>query len=274
VRRKVWLILSDATLKALAQRETAGVTAADDQVKLGDGWWDIAQKQVGLAKRQICAHAGTWYGQANPDLSGLAKAKIEKRVNEVEGLANNGLRVVNLLNLVDARRNAVKGVWRMEHGALLSDRSPFCRIEFPYQPPDEYDFRIVFTRTEGTDCVGQICAAPVRQFMWFMSGWSGKWCTFDVVGNHDPNPTRKGPLKWLNNGQEYTSVVRIRKLGVAAYLDGKLVSAWQTDFSDMSLFRDWSLRRNDAIGVGSYESPTIFRTIEVIEVTGVGKTLK
>jgi hypothetical protein len=32
------------------------------------------------------------------------------------------------------------------------------------------------------------------------------------------------------------------------------------------------LRRNDILGVGSHQSPTIFRTVEVIEITGKGKT--
>jgi hypothetical protein len=78
----------------------------------------------------------------------------------------------------------------------------------------------------------------------------------------------------LANGQEYTSVVKVRKTGVEVYLDGKLIEAWNTDFSDMSIPQTWPLRRMDIIGVGLFQSTTLFRTIEVIEITSEGKTRK
>jgi hypothetical protein len=58
-----------------------------------------------------------------------------------------------------------------------------------------------------------------------------------------------------------------------AYLDGKLISAWKTDFSDISADQPWILKSSDVIGVGSWQSPTVFRTIEVIEITGKGRIL-
>ena len=85
-------------------------------------------------------------------------------------------RVVNLLSLVDVQRDAVNGVWTIEQRALASDRGKESRIQFPYQPPEEYDFRIVFTRTAGTDCISQICSARtgvhvVRQRIQSHTGW-------------------------------------------------------------------------------------------------------
>jgi S1-C subfamily serine protease len=183
--------------------------------------------------------------------------------------------VVNLLGMVDLQRDAVKGAWKMDHGGLLSDAGDTCRIEFPYQPPEEYDFRIVFTRTEGDNAVHQVCAANGRQFTWLMGASGDTVCRLDLVGGHEANdnPTTKKADKWLTNGQEYTSLVKVRKTGVEAYLNGKLISAWKTDYSDMSLHSHWVLKHNNVLGVGSYQSPTLFRTIEVTEITGEGKIL-
>jgi hypothetical protein len=79
---------SDATLQALAEQDAAGPAGVEDQVKLGDGWWDVAQKLAGTAKTGAEVHAATWYNDALPQLSGLAKTKVEKRLTELSTLLN------------------------------------------------------------------------------------------------------------------------------------------------------------------------------------------
>ena len=48
---------SDEKLKSLAAKELAGAAWSDDQVKLGDGWWNLAETQKGRAKKQIQGRA-------------------------------------------------------------------------------------------------------------------------------------------------------------------------------------------------------------------------
>ncbi len=74
----------DETLKALAAQEIGGITKADDQVKVGDGWWNLAEKEQGKVQVNLRGRADYWYQQALPELSGLAKAKLEKRIKEYE----------------------------------------------------------------------------------------------------------------------------------------------------------------------------------------------
>ncbi len=76
----------DETLKALAAQEIAGVSKADDQVKVGDAWWDLAEKEHGKVQIAFRGRANYWYQQALPELSGLAKAKLEKRIKEYEAV--------------------------------------------------------------------------------------------------------------------------------------------------------------------------------------------
>ena len=56
---------------------------------MGDGWWGLAEKQDARAKKQIQARAGYWYRQALPQLQGLTKDKVEKRLKEVPLLVAN-----------------------------------------------------------------------------------------------------------------------------------------------------------------------------------------
>ena len=74
---------NDQTLKALAVQELAGAASSTEQLKLGDGWWNLAEKQEGTTKKSIQGRAGYWYQKALPGLSGLVKDKVEKRLKRL-----------------------------------------------------------------------------------------------------------------------------------------------------------------------------------------------
>ncbi|MHB1037432.1 MAG: tetratricopeptide repeat protein [Pirellulales bacterium] len=61
---------SDEKLKALATRDIVGADSANEQVQLGDLWWDAGVKQ----------RAVYWYERALPRLTGLEKARVDSRV--------------------------------------------------------------------------------------------------------------------------------------------------------------------------------------------------
>jgi hypothetical protein len=75
---------SDEPLKGLAARELKPPADAAGQAALGDAWWDVAEQDEGTAKDQLRSRAAAWYRKALPDLSGLAKAKAQKRIDEVQ----------------------------------------------------------------------------------------------------------------------------------------------------------------------------------------------
>lgn len=76
---------SDEILKSLARLELAGASSPNQQIALGDGWWDIADKLAGPAKAAVRQRAGYWYAQAVAVLDkGLVKAKVEQRLKEIQ----------------------------------------------------------------------------------------------------------------------------------------------------------------------------------------------
>ena len=78
--RSMLALGGDATLKALAQKDMKGEADAAEQVKLGDSWWNLAEKEEGAAQKNLQDRAGYWYKKALPGLAGLAKDKVEKRI--------------------------------------------------------------------------------------------------------------------------------------------------------------------------------------------------
>ncbi|MEI8376870.1 MAG: hypothetical protein WCJ35_28990, partial [Planctomycetota bacterium] len=74
---------SDVALKHLAEKELEKPLGSAGQLELGDGWWDLAQKNVTQEKAALLARAAYWYRFAGPGLSGLLQVKVEKRLAEL-----------------------------------------------------------------------------------------------------------------------------------------------------------------------------------------------
>jgi len=77
---------TDVTLRRLAERELSPPSDPADQVEIGDGWWRLGTRKRGLAQKSIWTHAACWYRKALPSLNGLARARVEKRLSELEEL--------------------------------------------------------------------------------------------------------------------------------------------------------------------------------------------
>jgi hypothetical protein len=72
----------DPAFASLAQKDLSNPSEAEGQVAVGDGWWDLSEKQASPLKERLKERAGGWYAKAYEKLSGLSKAKVEKRIAE------------------------------------------------------------------------------------------------------------------------------------------------------------------------------------------------
>jgi hypothetical protein len=81
----------DAKLKTLAAAELGGAAGGPDaMVQTADGWWSAHETLPAPAKGNVQAHAAKLYRQALPALKGLAKAKVEKRLEAVASAEAEG----------------------------------------------------------------------------------------------------------------------------------------------------------------------------------------
>ena len=194
---------------------------------------------------------------------------MEKRIAEAAVLG--GPRAINLISLIDAEKDTVHGNWKVSDGQLTCARSSYGRLRIPYQPSEEYDFRIEYTRTGG-EGVAQLLTHAGHEFA-FIGGAMGKNYGFDLIGGRGVNSS-KLTVKFampVADGKRYSMVIKVRKKSVAAYLDGKLLVEHKTDYSDLKIYDAWSVGEG-ALGIGSTQ-PTTFHAIDLIEVSGVGKML-
>ena len=73
---------SDEALKTLAERDVVATNVPKELLAVADGWWAFAEKQSGAVKTKIQTHAVGYYTRALPGLSGIDKAKAQKRIED------------------------------------------------------------------------------------------------------------------------------------------------------------------------------------------------
>jgi len=263
---------AETPLKTLAGRELAGTPSSLELASIGDAWYGLAEKEKNaIRKAQMQAHARQLYTVALPGLGGLARMKVEKRLDSSpsEGAP------INLMRWIDLGKDVVAGTWTLQGDTLVSDASQGARVEIPYEPPAEYDVKIVFTRNDGVSDVFLALTKDRRSFEWTLGAGENRYFGFGIYkGLWAPDNGCQGSVQLANgltNGKMHTSLVQVRKDGLKGYLDGTLVKELKQPYGDLQPHGALRLRNDSILGVGSWVSSTTFHTIELVEVNGRGR---
>lgn len=77
---------SDPDYQAVALSELTAPKDGDGKAKIADAWWDLSEKKEEAKEIQIQlrGRAGDWYNDALAGLTGLAKKRVEKRLDDIK----------------------------------------------------------------------------------------------------------------------------------------------------------------------------------------------
>ena len=173
----------------------------------------------------------------------------------------------NLIDDCDPRRLALTGVWQRGPGGIISDNAEPAKMKLPFQGklPEQYDFEIEFTPQGGGLCVTQVLSAYGAGFACDFGGWWNKVVAFQLVDGRagDDNRSTTRRPQWLTAGRRHVAVIKVRRNSVAAFLDGEHVVTMPTDYRNLKHRPDWDFPIN-SIGIGSWDTPTVFHRASVI----------
>jgi hypothetical protein len=113
---------NDDSLKKLAEKELAESVESEEKLRLGDDWWDLSLKEQGLKRDNALIRAQYWYQKALPNLSGLTKARVEKRLQEQiqsAPLAKAASSDADLMTEANFEKSIKKGNWRIQNGHFI-----------------------------------------------------------------------------------------------------------------------------------------------------------
>jgi hypothetical protein len=276
-------------LADVADADLAKPTDAAGQVALADKWWTLAQAAPVDDKTLMLTRAGYWYEQAEEKMTGLTKVRVTKRIAEIQdelpasllkpatgastSVAAKG-RVIDLLKLIDVQRDTIKGTWRMQDGVLLCESMHLVpKIYMPYIPPEEYDVKMTWSQPTVRHDLNIIMPKAGASAVWMVGGEGGRMAFNVDVPFGEKNPALKTMPGAFVANRKYTTVVQVRNDGLKAFIDGAEVLSYKTDFKDLKPDSYRSLPDPSRLAIGT-DDPTVFHSLEVLEVTGTGKFLQ
>lgn len=216
-----------------------------------------------------------WKAQATAGAVAVVIPGVVRRAAPALPSDTAWLKAIDLLPLVKPGEDAVKGLWKMDGGALVSEPLPFARLALPYRPPEEYDLKVPFTRKTRSNSAVLLLARGGACFGLQFAGWDNKFCGIERVDGASANANVTTVKNALENDRSYTAVVQVRGDGVWVYLDGQLLTQLATDYTDLAPDLQWSLEaKQGQLGLAVYDSEYAFGSAQVLEVTGKGLALR
>jgi hypothetical protein len=175
---------SDEALKAMAMRELKGTASPAEQSSLGDAWWDLAERQVGRSKKAVQKRAAYWYQSALPDLRGIAKDRVEKRLKATAQDEGGNLPTAGAsVYLAELEASQIRLIPEDQHdvktdAVFHGKRSEHNLWEHPPQKGSshiQYELGGRFSVLQGAVGIGDVDSVPV-----------GSPLTFRIVGDGKP----------------------------------------------------------------------------------------
>jgi serine/threonine protein kinase len=191
---------------------------------------------------------------------------------------NDG-RWLDLLEAVNPDRDAIRGRWLHDGGALAvapaSRDEEFVRLMLPRPVDGNYDLLAEFTRTKGSDSVAFVLPVGARQCVLNLSAHYGRSAVLEVIDGHPIadilNPALRHP-SGLVNGKKYRLLAQVRSHDgnavIDTWLDGKPFIRWAGKQSALDIPKEWSLPEHWHAGVGANWSGVTFHKIRLRPVDG------
>ena len=180
---------------------------------------------------------------------------------------------IDLMRIADLTADPVQGWWGFQGQELLNAATPRARMGLGYRPPEEYDFRIVFTRKTGAE-VTQIIKWKGNGIAWVLGAIGNTASGFLRTNTELTPPFRSEESRGLEDGKQHSTIIEVRKDRIRGYLDGELLSEWSGDSKELTWHPGWDLPKALPLGLGSHNAELVLHAVQIREVSGKGKLLR
>ena len=261
---------SDGELRLIAARESRSPTTAADRHTLGKEWLSHSKKQrVSLRRRRYEARAAHWFTLALEDAEGLLRARIKK---DLEGLNVGSAGEVNLLGMINPARDSVEGKWVVEEKLLKSPDYDNSRLQILYEPPVEYDLRIVVSQHDNDEeLILGLVVGKTQVLVIIRKDSAG---LLRVDGEDEDENGTKVEADLFKSNRPHAIKVSVRRGRILVAVDGKKLIDWKGKATRLSMDDGWSVPEKRALILGADDTVFHFHEIKLIPISGKGKRLR
>jgi len=264
--------------------------------ELGEWYRTLAEGAPPAAKAAMYARSKAYYERflelhTTEDLDRTTVALVLKKVSAELAILGSSLeavggssdtvippgKAVDVLKAVDPRKDAVKGQWKVQDGALVVESNEFAqRVALPVMVAGSYEFDVEFTRTGGFDNIVFMIPVATSEALVSLNAFMDTAVFEATHGQGEPKETRVKVGK-LQNDRKYSARIQVLVRGdeaqVTVSLDGKRLVGWTGPHAALTRPGDWGLPRRQGLGVGTWCSNVTFHTARLKMLSGNAKLL-
>jgi hypothetical protein len=258
------------TQKTLQEQQERQAKAFEDAKEFQEKMQKDAREQMEKAQRDREKFAPPDFPNPNPVAPQPEAQPVPNALAQPPAPAGvEGKTTVDLIPLIDPRQDTVKGKWIVVNNVLhCNDQNGKPLLQIPYEPPEEYDYTIVYSQPAIRWGVSAVMPNPRGGS--FFTEVGGRLRIFSL----STKPTRRGRLpQEVMPNSAYTMVVQVRRDHVRCLLDGKELIRHPTDFKDLTSDPWRKMPNTRLLGVGC-DDPTVFHYLRVVEISGPGKKVR
>jgi len=229
------------------------------EVKLGLISGDIRQRTMSAT-----SVVKTTTKASPPSKTPKAKATIAKSLTPAG---------IDLLELIDASKHAVRGRWSLDGRMLTVSPQPGgSLLQLPIEPPEPYRLEMVLRRQSGGDGIAVVLAAPAsqgpaRQFAAVIDGNDGNKSYLERLDGRgaDPQNPSLRPSSAFATGQLVRLRLEVATGRVRVLADGAPLLDWTGNPNRLSLDNAYySLPNPRLLGLSSHLSEFRFNEIRIL----------
>ncbi|HLY11503.1 MAG TPA: hypothetical protein VKW04_19530 [Planctomycetota bacterium] len=269
---------SDAGFKALAEKELALPTSSLDLILVADGWYDQGEKEKLPGRRsQLLAHARELYASALPGAVALQKAKVEKRLEQIEtaiGAPSSDAGTVNLFKLIDLKKDVLIGTWFQQGNGYMSKPGAGYKLQIPYNLPAEYDLSFTVERS-GDEVILLGLVAESGTFAAVINpGWRAGFELLDGRGYGAQDDSTTTPRPPVPVGKPSIIKASVRRTSAKIFVDGAPVLSWEGGMKRLTPNSGWVGPNPKCPNIGTFNGNLLVTGVTLVPVLDPGKPLR
>ncbi len=217
------------------------------------------EKQIGKTQDQVkkAASAQLEIAQATP----VTSAQVAGGAADAPPKFPVGKKV-DLLRLIDPKRDSTVIKWTLENNELVSPKEPDTLLRIPVVPPPAYRLTVAGQRDEGDDLfVGLVVNG--QQVVVMIDAWGKRICGLSCVNEKlaAENATRRDFEDILGDKQTYTVMCEVYPGSVVVMVNGMPAVEWIGESKELSLPRYFRISPGENLFLGANNTVQRIRQI-------------
>jgi len=273
---------NDGIIKFIARFESGKPANAKDQFDLGNSWYEHAKRaQKGsVDEERRTGRAKYWLETAARNAKGLLLKDIETKLTEMEKSSAGGAGtpaggIVDLLKMIDLKKDVVEGTWKIDNGSLISPIAPKAIVHIPYIPPDEYDLQLTVECLSAPETGALVVGLAGRDWQTEVQfNCEGRMYFFEQVDGKPGTGQYRVEGKYMKMNQPADLKLAVRKDKITVFVDGKQILELKDYAKRVSIHPFWKVPSTQTLFFGEQNTQYRLKQIKLTTVSGRGSPLQ